>query len=323
MIDLKNRVPICFGAGNTDLAHRAEDTEMLDLFVSLGGSIIDTANVYGKWLASGTNESETVIGEWLHKRVAVDKSLQRSDIIISTKGAHPALDTMHIPRMARADLDSDLDESLRALQTDYIDIYWLHRDAPGIPVGQILDPLLDYRAEGKILMFGLSNWTTGRVLEAVAYLGDEAENCLFGIQNRWSCASMNPSGTEDTTLVSMSDEEYRWHCESGFAVMPYSGMGKGYFTKLQRYGKAELPPKLRDYYDNPLNDRRMDALDRLSVDTGYTVSQLCVAFLLNQPFPVYPIIGFANKEQMGDVFGSAEIVLDGQRMEILSQGVKW
>ncbi|MHB1454863.1 MAG: aldo/keto reductase [Saccharofermentanales bacterium] len=315
--------PICFGSGTADIAHRLHDHELLDLFFLQGGRIIDTANIYGKWLAGGTNESEIVIGEWLSQRTGTGRSIHRADIVISTKGAHPDLDTMHVPRMGSADLEADLEESLRALQTDYIDIYWLHRDAPEMPVEQILRPLTDLRRQGTIRMFGLSNWTAGRTLEAVNYLGEEAKNLLFGTQNRWSHASMNPSGTEDETLVSMTGEEYRWHCESGYAAMPYSGMAKGYFTKLAKYGKENLHRKLLDYYDNPLNDRRMIALNRLSEETGHPVSQLAVAFLLSQPFPVFPIIGFSDREQLIDVFEATRISLNEDQMRNLSQGVNW
>lgn len=315
--------PVCFGSGIVDIAHGIQYQELLDLFYQLGGRIIDTANIYGKWLPGGTNESEAVIGEWLNQRVRIDRSIRRSDLVISTKGAHPDLDTMHVPRMGRSELVCDLEESLHALQTDYIDIYWLHRDAPQIPVEQILGPLTDLRSQGKIRMFGLSNWTAGRTLEAVRYLGGDAKNCFFGTQNRWSYASMNPAGTEDTTLVSMTEDEYKWHCESGYPAMPYSGMAKGYFTKIVRYGKENLQQKLLDYYNNPLNDKRMIALNRLSGETGYPVSQLAVAFLINQPFPVFPIIGFSDREQLIDVFDSTGIVLDDEMMKILSQGVKW
>ncbi len=316
-------VRICFGAALLDIEHKEQGMEMLDLYGKLGGRIIDTANVYGKWLPSGKDESEAVIGEWLSRRAGPEGGLRRSDLIISTKCGHPDLGSMHTPRVGRAEIFHDIEESLDALRTEWIDICWLHRDAPGVPVAEILGPLLELHAQGKIRSIGVSNWTAGRTMEAVARLGETAEKVFFGTQNRWSCASVNHGGSEDDTLVEMTEEEYRWHCATGYAAMPYSGMAKGYFTKLAKYGKENLSRKMLDYYNNPLNDKRMIALGRLSAETGRPVSQLAAAFLLSQPFPVLPIIGFSTAEQMADAFEAASIRLSAEQMRMIGQGVPW
>jgi aryl-alcohol dehydrogenase-like predicted oxidoreductase len=312
---------VAFGAGNVDFSNTTESHEMLDMYFSLGGNLIDTANIYGKWLESGTNESEIIIGEWLDRKINVEKAMLRSDVIISTKCGHFDLDATDVSRLNEKCVRDDLEESLAALKTDYVDIYWLHRDSTELPVESILEPLIKLKKEGKIKLFGLSNWTTKRIIEAQNYFVKENSDGFFGVQNRWGYASMNPEGTEDFTLVAMTQEEYEWHLGSGFAAMPYSAMAKGYFTKLSNGPKSEMNPKLLNYYDNQLNDLRLNAAREVSQKQGRPISQISLAFLLNQPFPVFPIVRFANKEQLTDAVEASSIILTDDEIRILSQGV--
>jgi len=315
----KKSSKLAFGSGNVDFAHKQESIEMMDAFVQGGGNIFDTANIYGKWLESGTNESEIILGEWLFEKIEVEKFISREEIVISTKGAHPDLKTMDNYRMSYEDINADLDESLKSLKLDYIDIYWLHRDAPKLPVDYILDTLIKLRKSGKIKLFGFSNWKSERVSLAIKYLESLGEaDGFFGVQNRWSLASFNQEGSEDETLVAMNREEYDLLLKNNFFEMPYSAMGKGYFVKLKTIGKENLSPDLLKYYDNKLNDSRMKVINELSKKYGKPVSQLTLAFLFNQPFPVIPIFRSSNPAQLMDVIESVDISLTKDDMEYLS-----
>ncbi|MHB1485464.1 MAG: aldo/keto reductase [Saccharofermentanales bacterium] len=311
---------VCYGAGGFHFAREDENKHMMDLYLENGGNLFDTANIYGRWLASGTNESEKVIGRWIDERINRDRQYKRSDIIISTKGAHPDLDKMNTPRMSESEIRHDLEDSLNSLNTDYIDIYWLHRDAPQLPVEAIIEPLMKFKNECKILTFGLSNWTTERIMQVEKFMKENHFDGLFGIQNRWGFAAYNPEASEDATLVSMTMEEYQWHVNTKIPSMPYSGMAKGYFTKLFKTGKEEIDSKLLEYYDNPLNDARFNALVEISLDTGKPVSQIALAFMLKQPFPVFPIVGFANESQLFDAVEATDIDLTKEQIIYLSQG---
>ncbi len=318
-----NVAKIAFGAGNVDFEHREENERMLQSYLDKGGNLFDTANIYGKWLESGSNESEIILGECFNRLINVENRIKREEIVISTKGGHPNLAAMNTPRVSEHELRVDLDESLVALKTDYIDIYWLHRDAPGLPVDEVLYPILKLINEGLVIKFGLSNWTTERIRLAQKFLEDCGSHSLFGIQNRWSYAKMNLEGTEDITLVPMTSEEYRWHLETGLAAMPYSGMAKGYFTKLFENGKNNVNEKLLKYYDNPLNDSRMKALVSISDEIDRPVSQISLAFLLNQPFNVFPIVRFGKESQLDDAIEATNIKLAERQMNILRQGVEF
>ena len=315
---------VAFGAGNVDFARRQECINMMNVFTEQGGNVFDTANIYGKWLESGTNESEIILGEWLHEKIQVEKCINREEIVISTKGAHPDLNTMENYRMSYEDINADLEESLKSLKLDYVDIYWLHRDAPTLSVDYILDTLIKLRKTEKIRLFGFSNWSADRTSRAINYLKslDELDG-FFGMQNRWSLASMNPEGSEDKTMVAMNSDEYTLLSENKFFEMPYSAMGKGYFVKLQAMGKENLSPNLLKYYDNKLNDSRMKAINELSEKYRRPVSQLTLAFMFNHPFPVIPIFRSSNIEQLQDAIASVDISLSKADMEFLGQGVPY
>ena len=156
--------PICLGAAqfgtgiDRDLAFW-----QLDAFTDLGANFIDTASVYGDWEPGERGRSEKLIGEWLHKNGKRDR------VVIMSKGAHPLIETMHVTRCTPEYIEADIDESLRRLGVEYVDLYLLHRDNPAIPAGLLLDALEKARQQGKIVHYGFSNWKLPRILEAEAY----------------------------------------------------------------------------------------------------------------------------------------------------------
>src|SRR4051794_16927432 len=115
---------------------RERSMQLMDHYLEAGGNVIDTAELYARWVPGGEQQSEKVIGEWLRDRGV------RDQLILSTKGAHPRLEAMEVPRMSKAEIQSDLDSSLQRLGVERVDLYWLHRDAPGYPVEEILQSLL-------------------------------------------------------------------------------------------------------------------------------------------------------------------------------------
>src|SRR5882757_7073782 len=128
--------------GTAEFGSVVEDSiseTITDRYVELGGNVLDTAEVYAEWLPGGSHRSEEFLGRWLRKHKG------RDGLILSTKGAHPRLDSMDKPRMSRKDVESDLDSSLQRLGVDSVDLYWLHRDDPGTPVEDILLTLEAFR----------------------------------------------------------------------------------------------------------------------------------------------------------------------------------
>src|SRR5262249_41578104 len=154
----------------------------------------DTALVYGEWLPGGKGLGEKTVGKWLRSRH------HRPKIIIGTKGAHPRLASMQTQRLSKAEILSDLEESLQNLQTDYIDFYWLHRDDPDRPVAEIITPLYEQVQLGKIRYFGCSNWRLERIKEAQQFASTQGLPGFVGNQLRWSLAVPNPLALTDSTM---------------------------------------------------------------------------------------------------------------------------
>lgn len=253
------------------------------------GNFIDTAHVYGRWGASGESESELLIGRWLKSRG------MRGKIAISTKGGHPFLTGAFIPRLHRAEIEKDLNESLSHLGLDAIDLYFLHRDDETLPVIEILETMESLRREGKIRHYGVSNWKLPRIREAEVCAREHGFEGFTVNQLKWSLAHVNADKVEDRTLVNMDAETYRYHASSGLGAMAYTSIAKGYFA--HRAAGTPVREKARAVYDSPENEKILSALIALSRESGLSVAELSMCYFLYSPFPSVAIASFSNDRQ--------------------------
>ncbi len=178
---------ISLGSTGIGSAIGAEESfALLDCYAQAGGNFIDTAAVYANWLPGERNVSEKTIGRWMTERGV------RDQMVVTTKGAHPELETMHKPRMSRREIESDLDDSLRNLQTDVIDLYLLHRDDTSRTVEEILTVMNDQVKAGKIRYFGCSNWSVSRIEKAQSWAAEHGIDGFVANQVNWSLAVIDP-----------------------------------------------------------------------------------------------------------------------------------
>ena len=300
---------LALGAGpyGTDVP-RDVAFEMMDTFFEAGGNTFDTARVYAVWLPNGANASERTLGEWINQRGL------RDQVYISTKGAHPDLATMHISRMSPQDISHDISQSLHHLQTDRIDLYWLHRDAIEVPVSEIMDALNTHVRAGQIRYLGCSNWTAARIREANDYAQKHNLAGFVGNQPLWSLAAPNPDAINDKTLVLMSDEDMAFHRETGMPVVPYTSQAKGYFTKLAEGG---LKDSVKRQYDNPLNQERYRRAAELAKRYAVSITTIGLSYLMSQPFPVVPIVGPKTLAQLEDCLHDIDLRLPPEQVAYL------
>jgi len=265
--------------------------EFMDYYIEMGGNTIDTARLYT------AGKSETVIGEYLAERRLRDK------VIISTKCAHPPLGNMQQSRLSKEEIESDIEKSLKALKTDYIDLLWLHRDDIRLPVGPIIETLNEQVKKGNIRYFGASNWRGDRIAEANRYA--EA-NGLFGMcssQIQWSAAV--PARNYDPTLVNMDASEFAFYKESKIPVFAFSAQAKGFFEK---YDKNELSPKCKDRFLCDANIERYKQIKKIADETGFSLSCVALSYLTkNEYFETFPIINCSKLSQLADSMGVCEI----------------
>ncbi len=307
---------ICLGSSNFGNGIAPADAfQLLDAYVACGGNFIDTAAVYANWLPGEKNSSEKTIGRWLAANG------QRDAIVLASKGAHPELATMQIPRMSPAEIVDDLETSLRNLQTDRIDLYWLHRDDPARPVAEIIDTLHGQVVAGKIRYFACSNWRAERIAAAQAYAAARGITGFVANQMRWSLAQIDPAATGDPTTVAMDEETYTYHRRSGLAAIPYSSQANGYFQKMAD-GRA-VAPNQQKLYGAQENGRRLARVKELAQATGYSVSQIVLAYLTSQPFVTIPIVGCRSVAQVEDSMQAGDVELTGEQVDWLVRGDEW
>ncbi len=303
---------ICLGTGGMGSSiERDSAFAMLDAFLAQGGNFLDTAKVYADWLPIERSSSEKTIGRWMKAR------RNRSHVIVGTKGAHPDLATMHIPRLSPQEIAADVAASLEHLQTDYIDLYWLHRDDPARPVGEIIEALNAHTQAGRLRYIGCSNWRVERIRAAQEYAAVHRLQGFCGDQMLWSLAVVNPGGLADKTLVAMDAGLHAYHQASGMAAIPYSSQANGLFNKMAAGKLAEMPPQ----YRLAENEKRMARIRRLAADSGLTVTQVSLGYLLAQPFTTIPIVGCRNMEQLTDSLSAGEVALTPEQVRFLETGL--
>lgn len=302
--------PVCLGAGSFGSSVSRDDAfALLDAFAAAGGSFLDTARIYAAWLPDGANASERTLGDWLRHTGLRDRT------IIATKGAHPDLKTMHISRLAPQDIAQDVSESLHHLQTDRIDLYWLHRDDPAVPAGEIIDALNEHIRAGRLRYLGCSNWTPERIQQANTYAQAHGLAGFVANQPLWSLAEPNREAISDKTLVIMGAEDYAFHRESGMAVIPFTSQARGYFTKLAH---GTLKEADRRQYDSPLNRERARRASELAARHDVSITTIALSYLTSQPFPTVPIIGPKTLDQLQDCLRDIDLRLTPDELAYLT-----
>jgi len=286
----------------------AEAFAQLNTYVEAGGNFIDTANVYADWRPGEKSSSEKVIGRWLKE--------SRAEVIVATKGGHPDLIPDAKPRLDAASLLQDVDASRRNLGRDTLDLYWLHRDDPQRPVGDILEILENLVRAGKIRHYAFSNWKLERAREARRVAGENGWQGFVASQLMWSLGKPEMQYL-DPTMAEMTPDFDHWHEQENLAAVPYSSQAGGYFSKLARDPAAA---ERSGVYHTAANRERGLRAMQLAHETSLTVTQIVLGWLLSHPFPVFPIIGPKNLSQLQDSLEASDSVLTPEQLRWLRDG---
>lgn len=246
--------------------------EMLDKFVDMGGNIIDTASFYADWMNMGKSISEKTIGEWLTARKNRDK------IIISTKGGHPRLESMYISRLSRDEIFDDFEHSLINLNTDYIDIYWLHKDDPNIPPERLIEIMNEILDTGKAKYIAVSNWGYDRIRAANDYAKSNGLKPFIAGQIQYSVGKPNPEFV-DKLIYTMDDAEYQKYAADTLNVFAFSSQSKGFFAMLDSIGEDKIPQAVKDEFLNAHNLELYNRLKEMSKEKNVSISALMLSAL--------------------------------------------
>jgi predicted dehydrogenase/aryl-alcohol dehydrogenase-like predicted oxidoreductase len=273
----------------------------LDAFYSAGGNIFDTAFLYNN------GATESIFGDWHTSR-----NVPREDIILIGKGAHSPL--CYPDRIAR-----QLDASLERLKTDYVDVYFMHRDNPDIPVGEFVDAMDAEVKAGRIRgIFGGSNWTRERMEEAIAYAARASRMAPAALSNNFALAEMlDPIWAG---CVAASDNDWKtWLTRNQMPNFAWSSQGRGFFTDRAGRDRMDDEEIVRVWYSEKNFGRRDRAIE-LAAKLGRHPIHIALAYVLAQPFPVIPLIGPRNLTELEDSLSALNIALTPEQVAWLESG---
>ncbi|MBM3393122.1 MAG: aldo/keto reductase [Betaproteobacteria bacterium] len=297
--------PLIFGGNVLGwTADEAKSFTLLDAFMAAGFQCIDTADVYSRWVPGHQGgESEVVLGRWLKARG------NRAQVIVATKvgwdmgGDNKGLSTAYILRA--------VEDSLRRLQTDYIDLYQSHIDDAKTAPGEALTAYDKLIQQGKVRAIGASNFTGRRLREALQASADK------GLP-RYTC--MQPH----YNLCERADYETNLEpvCqEFGLGVIPYFSLAAGFLTGKYR-SEADLSKSPRGgglkKYLNPRGFRILGALDEVAAQTGTSPAAVALAWLLARPSVTAPIASATSLAQLDTLVAGARLKLDAAAVALLN-----
>ena len=283
--------------------------DFMDAYTAMGGNFIDTGRVYGDYETPRDGESEKIIGRWLSEHHC------REHIFLSTKGGHPPIRNMHKSRLSREEIRADISASLQDLQTDHVDIYWLHRDDINRPVGDIMETLQSLLDDGLTQLIGVSNWRPERIREANLYAASHGLTRICANQPQFSLAVQVVF--PDDTLISMDMETYHMHKDTGMVCCCFSAQAHGFFIKLHDDGADKLPANLKQQYFYPINMQIYERIQQVQNETKLDIGSIALAYLTCQPFPSFALVAASKIEQILALQKAGDAVLTEKQLRYL------
>ena len=302
--------PLAFG-GNVFgwTADEATSFKLLDAFVDAGFNLVDTADVYSAWVPGHVGgESETVIGRWLKARG------QRDRIVLATKVGMKLGEGRS--GLSRRWIRQAVEDSLRRLQTDHIDLYQAHQDDTSTPLEETLSAFAELIREGKVRAIGASNYSAIRLAEALQ------TSQRLGLP-RYETLQPHYNLVERA----LYEAELEPLCRAeGLGVINYFGLARGFLTGKYR-SEADLAKSVRGAgvkaYLNERGLRILAALDAAAARLQATPAQAALAWQIARPGITAPIVSATSAAQWQELAAAARLVLDAATVAELDQASAW
>lgn len=293
---------IAFGCAIEPMLKGENVHELLDACVEMGITTFDTAENY--------QDSEISLGNWIRDRK------NREKIVIISKGCHPYDGK---DRVNPEELVKDIENSFKRLGTDYIDIYFMHRDDFKVEVGPMVEILNEYYKKGKIKAFGGSNWTHDRIEEANKYAEAHDLHPFTVSSPNYGLADQigDPFGG-GAGCISISGPKNReareWYIKNDIPIFAYSSLARGFFSgKISSSNPGAAAEILDEFafkgYCYPENFERLRRAEILAKEKNCTVAQLALAWTLAQPVKTVLLASTISSERMKDNLKAFDIKL--------------
>ncbi|MGH8777757.1 aldo/keto reductase [Paraburkholderia sp.] len=295
--------PLMFG-GNVFgwTADEATSFSILDAFVDAGLDFIDTADVYSSWVPGNRGgESETIIGKWLKK------SGKREQIVLATKvGKHPER-----AGLSAANIQAAVEDSLRRLQTDYIDIYFSHADATDTPLAETLGAYQRLIEAGKVRIIGASNYSGARVREALEVARQDGLPAYQLLQPEYNLYD-RAAYERDLEPVALAEH---------LGVVPYYSLASGFLSGKYR-SRSDLANRVRgSRVERYLDDRGLRilaALDQVAATHDTSPATVALAWLIARPSITAPIASATSLHQLKSLADAVHLALSDSDIRALN-----
>jgi len=297
--------PFCFG-GNVFgwTADEKTSFELLDAYTANGFDFIDTADVYSTWVPGNKGgDSEAIIGKWLKK------SGKRDKVIIATKVGKPMGPDKK--GLSKKYINQAVEDSLKRLQTDYIDLYQSHDDDKGTPLAETLEAFTGLIKEGKVRAIGASNYSGARLSDAIEVSKKNSLASYQTLQPEYNLYSREgyETGLEPVCL------------ENNIGVITYYSLASGFLSGKYR-SESDLSKSQRGggikKFLNERGLRILDALDQVAKEYNTVPASIALAWLIARPGIIAPIASATSVSQLKEILNSATIRLNEEAIELLT-----
>lgn len=290
----------------------ADTLRILSRTFEAGVNFIDTANVYSKWVDSNPGGvAEEYLGHWMKQA-----KIPRDRLVIATKVRGQMGEAPNAEGLSRAHIMQAVEESLRRLQTDYIDLYQAHWSDESTPIEETLRTMDDLIRQGKVRYIGASNYKAWELMQAL-WVSDKYNLPRYD--------SLQPH----YNLIKREEfeRELRTVCETyDLGVIPYSPLEGGFLSGKYRRDKP-LPDSRRaggrQKYMTEQNFVVLDKLDEVAASHQATVAQVALAWLLATPLVTSPIISATSLEQLEENLGALNVKLTAEEKQTLDELTAW
>jgi aryl-alcohol dehydrogenase-like predicted oxidoreductase len=301
--------PITFGCNVFGwTADEATSFALLDAWLDAGFNFLDTADVYSRWHPGNSGgDSEVIIGKWLKARGNRDKVVLATKLGIEMAPGKKGL--------SRAYMMQAVEDSLRRLQTDYIDLYQSHRDDPETPIEETLSAYADLVKAGKVREIGASNFSAPRLAESLKISTEKGWPRYQSLQPLYSLVERTEfEGPLENLCLAEK-----------VGVIGYYSLASGFLTGKYR-SKADTEGRLRgsrvEKYLNDYGFGVLKALDEVAHRYEAKPGQIAIAWLIARPSVTAPIASATNLEQLAELVEAAQIELDADSIQLIDAASK-
>ena len=286
--------------------------QVMDAFVEAGGNLIDSADIYSRWVEGNPGGvSEEIIGRWMKMR------RNRQDVVIATKVRGRMWEGANGEGLSRAHIMRAVDDSLHRLGTDYIDLYQTHWFDENTPIAETMRALDDLVRAGKVRYVGCSNYPAWRLAEALWTSDKHNLVSYISLQPHYNLMNRGEFEREMADLV----KKHR------IGVINYSPLGGGFLTGKYRRGEplpvSDRAEGIRERYYNERNFDLLDKMKEIGQAHGKAILQVALAWLLTNPLVTSPIVGTNSVEQLQASLGAVGFRLGDEEMDALNELSDW